>query len=301
MPTQTGPAFVIVAGATGDLGGRIARALAGRGAAVRALVRPGSSGTAGLAALPGAEVRAVNFADDGELTRACEGAACVVSALNGLREVVIDQQGRLLDAAVRAGVPRFVPSDFSLDFTRTEPGRNRNLDLRREFMARLDGAPVRATSILNGGFADLLAGGAPMVLRGPRRVIYWGDADGELDFTTKDDVAAYTAVVALDATTPRLLRIAGDVVTPRGLARTMTELTGRPYRPFRVGGVGMLGVMIRLARLLAPQPGAVFPAWQGMQYLRDMASGQGKLRPLDNGRYPDLTWTPVSAVLRQAA
>ena len=34
---------IALAGATGDLGGRIARALRGRGAAVRAIVRPGSA------------------------------------------------------------------------------------------------------------------------------------------------------------------------------------------------------------------------------------------------------------------
>ena len=33
-------------------------------------------------------------------------------------------------------------------------GGNRNLGLRRRFMARVDAAPIRATSILNGAFAD---------------------------------------------------------------------------------------------------------------------------------------------------
>jgi hypothetical protein len=35
--------------------------------------------------------------------------------LAGLREVVIDAQKKLLDAAIAAGVPRFIPSDYSLD------------------------------------------------------------------------------------------------------------------------------------------------------------------------------------------
>ncbi len=52
-----------------------------------------------------------------------------MSALNGLREVTVDRQGVLLDGAVRAGVPRFISSDYSADFTKTPPGGNRNLDL----------------------------------------------------------------------------------------------------------------------------------------------------------------------------
>ena len=55
--------------------------------------------------------------------------------------------------------------------------------------------------------------------------------------------------------------------------------------------------MIRIAKRVAPQPGEPFPPWQGMQYLRDMFSGRGKLDPLDNGRYPDLRWTSVREYL----
>ena len=66
------------------------------------------------------------------------------------------RQGVLLDGAAQAGVPRFIPSDYSADFTKTQLGDNRNLDLRREFMARADRAPIRVTSILNGAFMDML-------------------------------------------------------------------------------------------------------------------------------------------------
>jgi uncharacterized protein YbjT (DUF2867 family) len=293
-------ATVVVAGATGDLGERIVRALAARGTAVRALLRPGSpDGEAALRAA-GAEPVAVDFDDPGAIDAACRGAVCVVSALNGLAPVIIDLQGRLLDAAVAAGVPRFIPSDFSLDFTRTRKGDNRNMDLRRQFMARVDAAPIRATSILNGGFADMLAGQAPFVLRKPRKILYWGDADQPLDFTTKDDVARYTAAAALDEAAPRLLRIAGDVVTARSLAVTMTSLSGQPFGLWRAGGLGLLGVVIRVARAVTPSSEAPFPAWQGMQYLRDMASGRGKLDPLDNDRYGPISWTTARDVLAAA-
>ena len=50
-------------------------------------------------------------ADIDAMAAAIAGAACVVSALNGLHDVMIDRQGVLLDAAVKAGVPRFISSD----------------------------------------------------------------------------------------------------------------------------------------------------------------------------------------------
>ena len=218
--------LIVLAGGTGDLGGRIATALGRRQVAFRALVRPGSSAVlrAGLEAR-GATVLEVDYDDAVALKSACTGSSCVVSALNGLQPVMIGLQGKLLDAAVASGVPRFIPSDYSLDFTKTRAGDNRNLDVRRMFMARIDSAPIRATSILNGAFADLLTGQAPIVLHKRRKVLYWGDADQQLDFTTKDDVADYVAEVALDDGAPRFLRIAGAVVSPRQLAAIMTELT----------------------------------------------------------------------------
>ena len=293
---------VILAGATGDLGGRIAAAMLRHGVSFRALVRPGSSAeTQSDLRAVGAEIVEVDYDDGVALRAACVGAGCVVSALNGLEPVMIGLQGKLLDAAIAAGVPRFIPSDYSLDFTKTRPGDNRNLDVRRRFMARIDGTSIRATSVLNGAFADLLAGQAPIVLHGRHRVLYWGDADQKLDFTTKDDVADYVAAVAVDDAAPRFLRIAGASVSPRELAAIMTELTGRKFGLLRPGGIGLLSAVIKVARILTPQSDAVFPVWQGMQYLRDMASGRGKLAPLDNDRYGDRRWTSAREVLAPTA
>lgn len=289
---------VVVAGATGGLGLRIARELGQRGARVTAVVRPGTdrARTASLEAA-GATLAPVDLTNSADLARACEGATCVVSALNGLEETILDGQTALLEAAVATGARRFIPSDFALDFTRTKPGRNRNLDLRRSFHDRLDRAPVRATSVLNGGFMDMLTGQMPLIQWRWHRVLYWGNADQPLDFTTMDDVAAFTAAAALDGDAPRILRIAGEVTSARGLAEAASAVTGRPFKILRVGGLGALDGMIAAARILAPGRGQVFPVWQGMQYLRDMFGGHGKLDPLDNGRYPGLRWTGVRAVL----
>ena len=289
---------IILAGASGDLGLRIAKALLTRGASVRALMRTDAS-EADRAKLSGLGVvlGQADIKDADAVARACGGAACVVSALNGLRDVIVDRQGVLLDAAVKAGVPRFISSDYSADFTTTKPGRNRNFDLRREFMARADAAPIKVTSVLNGAFMDMLGAEMPIIQKGIRRVLYWGDADQKLDFTTKDDVAAYVAHAALDEAAPRILRIAGDTVSARDLAAVMSKVSGRPYRILRAGSVGSLGGLIRVARFVAPQPRAVFPPWQGMQYIRDMFSGDAKLSPLNNDRYAGLRWTTVEAMM----
>lgn len=292
---------ILLAGATGGLGGRIARALVDAGAALRVTVRPGTAPErlAPLRAI-GADIREVDTDDAARLRGACEGAACVVSALSGVRPVIVDAQTALVEAAVAAGVPRFIPSDYSIDFTRLGGLPNRNFDLRRAFRERLERLPIRATSVFNGAFMDMLDGQMPLVAPAIRRVVYWGDPDVSYDMTTMDDTAAYTARVALDAESPRDLHIAGDTVSPRDLAAAMSAVTGRRYGLLRAGSLGRLEALIRVTRRFAPGGDEPFPAWQGMQYLRDMASGRAVMGPVDNGRYPGLRWTRAEEVLRAA-
>jgi uncharacterized protein YbjT (DUF2867 family) len=286
--------IIVLAGAAGDLGGRIAKALISRGAEVRALVRPNlpAKDRAHLTAL-GLSLTEADPTNLAQMAGAMQGASCVVSALNGLHDVIVERQSLLLDAAVQAGVPRFIPSDYSEDFTKTTRGDNRNLDLRREFMGRADRAPIKVTHILNGAFMDMLGAEMPIIQPSIHRVLYWISADQPLDFTTKDNVAAYVAAAALDDTTPRILRVAGDTLSAREIAGVMSKVKGKPYKTLHVGNLGVLSLMIGVAKRLAPQPGEPFPAWQGMQYMRDMFTGKGKLSPLDNDRYPELNWTSV--------
>jgi nucleoside-diphosphate-sugar epimerase len=290
---------IAVAGATGNLGVRIVRELLGRGAEVRALVRHDSDALSALEkqGKHGLTIVKVDLANAAELLRACSGIACVVSALQGLRDVIVDTQSRLLDAAIVAGVPRFVPSDYSLDFTKTTEGGNRNLDLRRAFHRHLDETSIQWTSILNGAFAELLTARMPLIDFAGKRVTYWGDADQRLDFTTMDDTAAFTAAAALDPSTPKILRIAGDSKSARELAEVAGDVNKARFELVRLGAIDELAAFIQRERAADPasekQP---YPRWQGAQYMRDMASGEGKLDPLDNGRYP-MKWTSARDVI----
>jgi hypothetical protein len=231
------------------------------------------------------------------MTDACEGAACVVSALSGLREVIVDTQKVLLDAAVAAGVPRFIPSDFSLDFTGLPAGNNRNLDWRREFRSHLDKAPIAPTTIFNGAFADMLTGQMPLILFKLNRVLSWGNADQRMDFTTIQDTAVFTAHAALDPSTPRFLRIASDQLSARELAVIAGAVTGKKFGLLRPGSLDRLGTMIKVARFFSAGEQELYPAWQGMQYMRDMLDGRAAMQRLDNDRYPNMHWTRASEVL----
>jgi uncharacterized protein YbjT (DUF2867 family) len=296
--------FVVVAGAAGHLGSLIALNLVKRDVTVKALVRPGTAASR-TSSLRDAGVTIVeaDLTDVPALTETLKGASTVVSALQGLGDVILGVQGALLDAAVAAKVQRFIPSDFSLDFTKTEPGSNRNLDLRRQFHTQLDKSGIEWTSILNGAFMELITGGKlPLINDSWHRIMHFGSADQKLDFTTVPDVAAYTAAVAADPKpTPKFLRIAGDSFSPTELAATVTQLRGQEYSTMWTGNVGFLQTLIWILKFfIGGVEDKLFPPWQGMQYLANMVSGKGKLDPLDNDRYSGLVWTRVEKALKEA-
>tara|TARA_R100000935_G_scaffold48632_2_gene73334 strand:- start:166 stop:1083 length:918 start_codon:yes stop_codon:yes gene_type:complete len=292
--------IVLVAGGTGDLGQRIVKFLLKMDAEVRVISRAGRSPIISekLQKL-GAHVIQIQSWDENELSKACIGVNCVVSALSGLRDVIYDAQKTLLDAAIVAGVPRFIPSDYSIDFTKFPKGSNRNLDWRREFHLYLDKSSITATSIFNGAFAELLNNEMPMILYKINRIMYWGNADQRMDFTTMDNAAEFTAKVAVDFSTPRYLRIAGSQLSPREIKEVAEAVTGNKFKLLRPGDLGLLSFLIKVARTIAPGKDELYPAWQGMQYMRNMLTGKSHIQDLDNQRYDEIKWTSVKEVLNE--
>ncbi len=290
---------ILVAGGTGKVGGKIIKGLIKRGATVRALVRPNSSSEnkEKLSAI-GAEIIVADMTDAAALEAACQGVSCVVSAVSGMRTAIVEVQSQLLDAAVAAGVPRFIPSDYATDFTQAAEGENRNFDWHKEFNRYIDQSPIAATSIMNGGFADLILGpGAPLYDTQNNSVSYWGDkSDWKVDFSTTDDAAEYTAAAALDAETPRILRIASFQITPKELAALGEEVYKKPFKLVQMGSMEELIASTKAARAADPASEEEdLPAWQAMQYVYSMLSIQNKT--LDNDRYPDVEWISAKEAL----
>ena len=96
---------IVIAGATGNLGGKIADALLALGASVKAIVRLETDKTK-IAALEskGIIVAQINMADKNAVAAACQDAACFISAIAGLRDTIVDAQLVLLEGAVLAKV-----------------------------------------------------------------------------------------------------------------------------------------------------------------------------------------------------
>lgn len=290
---------IVVAGATGNLGKKITRALIERGASVVALGREETAAEK-LQELKdmGAETVQVDMARVQAVAEACAGAECVVSAVQGLRDVIVDSQSVLLEGALAAGVPHFIPSDFSTDFTGLVAGENRNFDLRRTFHQTLDAAPIAATAIFNGSFGEILTYGTALLDFNKKTVGYWEDADWKIDFTTMDDTAAFTAAAALDADAPKALHIASFQASASDIAQIAGAVFQTPFALVRLGSREELRAHNKAGRAAHPEgEQEIYPDWQQGQYMQSMFSAPAAR--LDNNRYPGLSWTSLSDLLTQ--
>lgn len=290
--------IIVIAGATGNLGGKIVTSLLAKGAEVRAIVRK-ETDPKKVKALEekGVIVLETDMSNKSKLALHFEGAHCFVSALSGLEDTIIHIQRILLDAAIEAKVERFIPSDYSSDFTNLVEGQNRNLDFRRRFHELIDTTQIKATTIFNGPFMDLLTTDMPLILFKQKKILCWGDANQKLEFTTTYNVAEFTAEVAIDNETPRYLRIAGDVLSCNEFVELMTSLTSQKHKLLRPGGIKLLNTLIKVIRFFSPSESELYPAWQGMQYMRDLMEGRIQIQNHDNNRYPNIQWTTVKDFL----
>jgi nucleoside-diphosphate-sugar epimerase len=290
---------IVVAGATGNLGNRICGELVKRGAAVSAIVRT-STDPEKIEKLTkiGIKLIEVDVNSQDDIAQACVGAACVVSALAGLDDVIVSLQKRILEGAIQARVARFIPSDFCTDYTDLVRGENRNFDLRRQFRDYLDSTSIKASSVFNGAFADILKYNTPVLNLKDKSIGYWGEkADWKLDFTTMDDTAAFTAEVALDDNAPRDLQIASFQVSPRMIWADVKEATGQEFRLQQLSGLDDFARFIKKQRADNPAgENELYAKWQQSQYMYSMFSTQH--HQVANERYKNLTWTTALAYIK---
>ncbi len=292
---------IVIVGGTGNLGGQIIPHLINKKVQVKVLVRESTSAEK-LKVLQniGVEVVVVNYNNIPELAKACIGASCILSVLSGLKNVIVDTQKNVLAAAIQAGVPRFISSDFSIDHRHLITGNNRNLDFRKEFYAYINTQPIAATSIFNGAFMDLLKTDMPLVLKKQKRILCWGNPNIKMEFTHTKDVAAFTAQACCDNTSPRNLFIAASQLNATDFVQIMSTIDNSTYKLFRPGSIGLFNNIIKLTKFFTGGSKELYPPWQGMQYMRDMMEGNIQLQPTyDNNKYGNLNFLQVPDFMKQ--
>ncbi len=211
-------AAVAVTGATGNLGGRVARRLAADGVRQRLLVRDPSRAPV----LPGAAVARIEYADAAAVRTALAGVPLVLMVSASEAPDRVAQHRTFVDAAVAAGVRHLVYTSFygaSPDATFTLVREH----WQTEQYIRSSG--LAFTFVRDGMYADFLPlmVGADGVIRGPAGA-------GRLAPVTQDDVAdAITAILrSSDAHVGKTYTLTGpEALTFTEIAELIGTATGR--------------------------------------------------------------------------
>ena len=215
--------MILLCGATGALGGAIARELTTRGAELRTLVRAGSDADE-LEQL-GAEVVRGDFRDPASLARAVAGVVTVVSGVTAISRMLAGREGRdglrevderghlaLVSAAERAGVERFVfISAAGMDTVPHVPIARAKLAVE----SRLRASPLREVIVRPVAFQDVWL--TPVAgLDWPKGTLtIFGKGQSKTCYVATADVASAVAAWAVADDPPRAVDFGG----PEGLTR----------------------------------------------------------------------------------
>ncbi len=286
---------VLLAGATGNMGSKIAAALAKKKEVkLRALVRNKTGRDEKqqqqldqLQAL-GIELVQGDLHDDASLERACAGVDTVLSAVNanGNPEIELTGQLNLLNAAKKAGVSRFMPSDYSADYTKLQLGEHHNYDFRIKVAQAVKESGLNYTFIMCGAFMEVFFApffGAFDFEKGT--VEFWGEGGTKIDLTTMNDTAKYVAEAVVDPKAINtIFQFAGDVVTMKEVVAIYEEIRGQRLTLQHQGSLEDLKARIEELKVSDSNPWAYIR----LQYVWLLESGKGKLEHLINDRYPHI-------------
>lgn len=225
--------MILVAGATGFLGGEVVRLLRAAGKPVRAMVRA-TSDEAKKAALEagGATLVAADLKDRAALEAACRGAEAVISTASStlsrqegdsVESVDRDGQLALVDAAAAAGVKHFVFVSFApvgVDFALQRA--------KRAVEARVRESGMTYTILQPTDFMEVWLSPAVGFDAANGKARVFGAGDQPRSFVSLGDVARF-CVAAIDAPGARneTLTLSGTTTSYREVVSAFEAATGR--------------------------------------------------------------------------
>jgi nucleoside-diphosphate-sugar epimerase len=288
---------ILIAGATGRLGGLIAHnLLQNKEAKVFAIVRDAKAEKALALEAQGVKLLVADLSNKEEILQATKGIDIVISALNGGPDVMLGGQLNLLEASVKNGISRFVPSDYSVDYFKLNYGDNVNLDLRKKTFEAIEKSGIGYTIFLNGAFTEIFTNQYFNVIDFENGTVnFWGDGTEKFDITTIPDTAKYIASAVFDETTlNQIVNIAGDETTMNEVTQTLSALTGKVFKQINNGTNDELKTLIDTIKSADPSN---VKAYVFHQYKRPMFNGVGKLNNPISKHYDGTEFTNFNSFI----
>lgn len=197
--------IVTIAGFTGKLAGLITASIlrSHPNVQIHGICRTPSKVDSKLLSNPNVKVFAADANDPAALQKALAGTSVCICSYLGDKTIMVDGQKTLVDACIAEKVPRYIASDWCIDYRKLEFGDHPSKDSMKHVRAYLEEKEklnlIKGVHVLNGAFTEIVT--HPMsswanIAEGSFR--YFGTGDEKLEITTYEDAARFTAEVAVD-------------------------------------------------------------------------------------------------------
>jgi nucleoside-diphosphate-sugar epimerase len=231
----------------------------------------------------------------------CKNIHTVVSCVMGTDQIIINGQLSLIDEAIRCGVTRFIPSDYSYDYTKVPEGIHILTDQRKRIRRELENRKeIKSIHFMLGIYMETYI--FTMNYMGGK-VLYWGDNPNQkIDMMTYDDTARFLTEALADPERTGDLRITADQLSSREIADIYSRVVGKSCECERLGSFDDIMNRIQNAKKkvtnMQDQPmitkaedflqnETIFDTFL-LPYQLFMFKGTSKLDSLNNNEFPQI-------------
>ncbi|KAI2833265.1 hypothetical protein CBS147323_8254 [Aspergillus niger] len=214
---------VAIAGASGTLGPHVFQALVNAGFQVSILTRSNKPG----AYASNINVFEVDFNSVESLTTALKGVDAVVSTVGG---AAVGNQTVLIDAAIAAGVKRFIPSEFGNVTTNPKvekfPVYSSVFKIRNYLQEKAAAGKLSWTVLACGAFLDLVLNTPTLLDFQNHTVTMLDEGDNRISSTSLPAVGRAIAAILqnFDATENRVMHVSEAILTQNQLIGFAKEI-----------------------------------------------------------------------------
>ncbi|KAL4886413.1 NmrA-like family protein [Aspergillus karnatakaensis] len=228
-------------------------------------------------------------------TQSCNVVICCYL---GDDKLMVDGQKLLIDACDECNVPRYIASDWALDYTKLELGQLFVKDAMLHVKAYLETKSVRGVHILVGGFMEPIFSPFFNIFDPKTNTFaYWGEGDEVMEGTTYDNAAEFTAAVAVDASASGVIQFLGGRATIREIAESFEKVYGVKATLKRRGSLDELYNLMHELRQKDP---ANIYSYVSLFFYYYWINGQTLLgTELDNTKYPEVAPVDWEGFMKQ--
>ncbi|KAH8657221.1 hypothetical protein BGZ60DRAFT_532068 [Tricladium varicosporioides] len=254
---------------------------------IHGICRSASKVDPSISSHPNVKIFEAESMDLAALQKGLAGTSVCICCYLGPHALMIDGQKTLIDACIAENVPRYIASDWSLDFRNLKLGDHPAKDPMKHIQTYLEEkeaeGEIKGVHILTGAFMEVMWAPFLGIVDANEGVFkYWGTGDEKYDTITYEDAAKFTAEIAVDPNANGFINVLGDRKSVKEMAQVYQKVYGIEPRVERLGSLEEL--FTKMTTVFNKSPQNIF-AWMGMYYHYWILSGKTKLGELDNDRY----------------